>query len=185
VNEPPPSTDTETLTAVFEGARAQRTTIARQVDEMQRATHDATYAVIVVNNHARNFAPFISPLRWLPVTARMLALFGETSTAEFVMAPNAAAHLGERRPKDAAMLSTALQGRVEYLYYGQRYPGTRKYELVVRAPDGTVIFLALKFIAAAKSGSGVDECIATTAHEIDEAEIRRLVRRGRLRPVSR
>lgn len=111
----------------FSSAHTLQQQAARQCEETQRYIDEGTYAAILVSKQHRNIAAQISPIAWLPVTPKLLALLGETSTAGFVLAMNAGAHIVDRRPREAAKLSDALRTtRAEILYCGQRWPGTRK-----------------------------------------------------------
>ena len=184
----PPSREAEALAITLLAAPA-RAHVHQAAMLCERARRDAEEAAFHVNasiGNARNILPLLSPIRWLPVTPDLLALLGETSKADYVLIQNPAAHLVERRPAEAAEISEALrQSGAELLFHGQRYAGTRRYELVVRSPDKLGLFLPIKFLTADINGVPTDQCIASTAHKIDAAEICRLVRRGRLKPVGR
>lgn len=147
---------------------------------IEAATHPAYY--LPVWRRLRDPAAIHGHLLVTKITPAFLRDLGVSSLAEDLVFPGQGDHIRQRRQRDAEAILRILPEALHKIKYVGCTPGKPHLrQVIANVPIGKNVFVALKFLQA--SGARKDEAIVTTAYFVRPREVRRLMQRGRLRPV--
>lgn len=124
----------------------------------------------------------------MKLTGEFLSLFGVASAADSLVLTKGGAHIRQHHTRDAEeILSSLLHALTHIKYVSERRNRRGQMERAVigeHRPD-RLLCVPIKFVPSGRATSGKDEAWVPTSFIINLREVRRLLRRGQLRPVIR
>jgi len=115
-----------------------------------------------------------------------LSLFSVDCTADGLVIPKGGKHIRAQRPRDAEEIIPGLLralANVKYVSERRNRKGEIEYGAIGELRPGRLLFVLVKFVPARRAASGKDEAWVPTSYIVDAKEVRRLLRRGQLRPL--
>jgi len=154
-----------------------------------RAAVQAHYyaAVRSTNSLYRNAALLFDADTFLmKLTPAFLSLFGVVSAADSLVLTKGGRHIRENHTRDAEeIISGLLHALTHIKYVSERRNRNGKMEraLIGEYRLGRLLLVPIKLVSAGPAAPGKDEAWVPSSYVIKAKEVRRLLRRGRLRPV--
>ena len=118
------------------------------------------------------------------LTLELLSALGVTTAAQHLLLSVQGEHIRKRRKSEAQAIIAAIPHALEHLRFIGRRSAEKEVHIVVgQRRVGRTLLVGIKFVPANRARSDRDEAWVTTAYFVRDAEVRRLLRNGQLRPV--
>ena len=132
-------------------------------------------------------APLTADRIVMQLTEEFLSIIGATSTAkELRLSYNQEQHIREQRGAEAQAVIDGIPNALLQLRYVNRKRRVRREHTVIGSPGpGRPLLVGFKFVPSGRARSKNDEAWVTTAYFLNGLELRKKIRKHRLRPVER
>jgi hypothetical protein len=160
----------------------------------QRAAYAAVFAHFQRDDSAANLnadrqrggiAALRADIVVMTLTEHFQAILGVTTSADNLVLPVQGQHIRTSRGREAHVIIDAIpQALARIKYLGQRQPDNIERMAVGEYKLGRLLLVGVRFLPAERARSKRDEAVVTTAYFLRNSELRRLLRRGQLRPVT-
>ena len=122
----------------------------------------------------------------MQLSVHLLSALGVISGAPHMLLQRQGEHIRTRRKHEAQAIIEAIpRALVQLKYCGRRNAASEVHMAVRQHSVGRYLLVGIKFVPSGRARTQQDEAWITTAHFLRGAELRRLLRNGRLHPIRK